>query len=118
MNSSTPTGATQVTVGHVNAAEFQQEVLNAQQPVLVDFWAPWCGPCRMLAPILEAVAQHASGKVKVVKVNTDDNPVLANAYNVSGIPTLILFDHGQIADRMVGLVPKQQLLDRLSRYLR
>lgn len=96
-------------VGHVNAQSFDSEVLKSDIPVIVDFWAPWCGPCRMLAPILEQVAVAVDGKVKVVKLNTDEEQAIAGKYGIQGIPTMILFKGGEPISRQVGLAPKSTI---------
>jgi thioredoxin 1 len=90
-------------VTEVNDANFENEVLNAHQPVLVDFWAAWCAPCRMLAPTVEAVAEKYQGKAKVVKLNVDENVDSSSRYGIKGIPTLILFREGKEAERVVGV---------------
>ncbi|MHB8145084.1 MAG: thioredoxin [Vulcanimicrobiaceae bacterium] len=104
-------------IADVSQATFQQEVLGNEQPVLVDFWAPWCGPCKMLSPIVEKVAASHAGKAKFMKLNTDENPSLAGEYQVSGIPCLILFKGGRAVDRIVGYVPEQTIASMLSRHL-
>ena len=101
----------------VSQANFQQEVLGANQPVLVDFWAPWCGPCRMLSPVVEKVASAHAGRAKFVKLNTDDNPNVAGEYQVSGIPCLILFKGGKAVDRIVGYVSEQTINSMLSKHV-
>jgi thioredoxin 1 len=101
----------------VTQGTFQQEVLGANVPVLVDFWAPWCGPCKMLAPVVEKVASAHTGKAKFVKLNTDDNPSLAGQYQVSGIPCLILFKAGKPVDRIVGYVSEGTIASMLSKHV-
>jgi thioredoxin 1 len=83
---------------------FQDMIAQSTQPVLVDFWAPWCGPCRLLAPIVEELAEQYADRVRVLKVNVDEQPTLASQYNITGIPTVILFDKGKIVERMSGVV--------------
>jgi thioredoxin len=90
-------------VTEVNDANFEKEVLNSSQPVLVDFWAAWCAPCRMLAPTVESVAQEYQGKAKIVKLNVDENVGTSSSYGIKGIPTLVLFRDGKEADRVVGV---------------
>lgn len=90
-------------------ANFEQEVLKSEKPVLVDFWAPWCGPCRAVGPIVEDLAEAYKGRVKVGKINIDDNPKTATTYGVMSIPTLILFNKGDIMDKLIGLSPKERL---------
>jgi len=97
------------TISEVNDNNFQAEVLESDTPVLVDFWAPWCGPCRMVAPVLEEIAQEKGDALKIVKLNTDENQQTAIAYEVLSIPTLILFKHGQIAKKVIGAYPKRKL---------
>jgi thioredoxin 1 len=95
-------------------ANFEAEVLASDKPVLVDFWAPWCGPCKMIAPTIDAVANDYSGKVRVGKVNTDDNPKTASSYSISAIPTVLVFKGGQVVDRFVGVVNKDKLVTSLN----
>jgi thioredoxin 1 len=90
-------------------ANFEQEVLKSEKPVLVDFWAPWCGPCRAVGPVVEDLAETYKGRVKVGKINIDDNPKTATTYGVMSIPTLILFNKGDIMDKLIGLSPKERL---------
>lgn len=96
---------------------FKDQVLDSDIPVLVDFWAPWCGPCRMVAPVVDEIAQQYEGQVKVVKVNTDENPNTATQYGIRSIPTLIIFKGGQKVDTVVGAVPKTTLANTLEKYL-
>ncbi|MDY7016344.1 MAG: thioredoxin [Cyanobacteriota bacterium] len=102
---------------NVTDASFKEEVLENETPVLVDFWAPWCGPCRMVAPVVEEIAQQYEGQVKVVKLNTDENPNVASQYGIRSIPTLMIFKGGQRVDMVVGAVPKSTLSNTLEKYL-
>jgi thioredoxin 1 len=96
-------------VGKVSDSTFESEVLKATSPVVVDFWAEWCGPCRQIAPALEEIAGSLDGKVKIVKLNVDENPQTAAKYGIQSIPTLMLFKNGQLASRQIGAAPKQKL---------
>ena len=98
----------------VTDESFRQDVLEAKGPVLVDFWAEWCGPCRMIAPVLDEIAAEYRGKLTVAKVNVDDNPMTPTQYNVRGIPALILFQDGKQVDRKVGALPKSQMKDWIA----
>jgi thioredoxin 1 len=97
------------TINAVTDTTFQAEVIESETPVLVDFWAPWCGPCRMVAPVLEEIAQEKGDALKIVKLNTDENQQTAIAYEVLSIPTLILFKNGQVAKKVIGAYPKRKL---------
>lgn len=101
----------------VTDQNFEEEVLKSGTPVLVDFWAPWCGPCRLVSPVVEEIAKDFEGKLKVVKLNTDDNPQTAVNYHISGIPSLLLFKEGQVADQIVGAVPKARLSGMISQHV-
>src|SRR5436305_11668258 len=96
-------------VDKVSDATFESEVLKSAEPVVVDFWAEWCGPCRMIAPALEEIAGTMNGRVKIVKLNVDENPATAAKYGIMSIPTLMLFKNGELASRRVGAAPKQKL---------
>jgi thioredoxin 1 len=96
-------------VGKTSDASFDSDVLKSAEPVVVDFWAEWCGPCRMIAPALEEISGQLGDKVKIVKLNVDENPAVAAKYGIMSIPTLLLFKNGEIADRQVGAAPKQKL---------
>ena len=102
------------TVLHVGDSDFAEQVLQSDVPVLVDFWAEWCGPCRMLGPILEEVAKEMQGKVKIVKVNVDENQEIPTQHGVRGIPTLILFKDGKVIANKVGAMPKAALIQFLN----
>ena len=102
---------------HVNDKNFAAEVLNADLPVLVDFWATWCGPCRSISPIIEELAKEFTGRVKVTKLNVDESPATPSQYGVRGIPTLILFKGGKIFDQIVGAVPKARLMAMIEKAL-
>jgi thioredoxin 1 len=102
---------------HVSDAEFQEKVINSDLPVIVDFWAPWCGPCRMIAPVLEEIAKEYEGKLVVAEVNTDENPEWAYKYGVQGIPTLLFVADKEVKDRQVGVGPAPALKARVSAFV-
>jgi thioredoxin 1 len=104
-------------VRDVNEAAFDDELLQSECPVLVDFWAPWCAPCRAMTPAVEAVAQEYGGKARVLKLNLDESPAISPRYNIRGIPTLILFTNGQEAGRLVGLHSKEQISGLIDSHL-
>jgi thioredoxin 1 len=101
-------------VSEVNDTNFDAEVLQSSEPVLVDFWAPWCGPCRQIAPLVEQLAGENAGSAKVLKLNVDDAPRAAQNYGVSSIPTLMVFKDGEVVDRFVGVQPKTRLQDAID----
>jgi len=102
---------------HVSDKNFADEVLNADLPVLVDFWATWCGPCRSISPMVEELANEFTGRIKVTKLNVDENPATPSQYGVRGIPTLILFKGGKVIDQIVGAVPKVRLVAMIEKAL-
>lgn len=101
----------------ITDATFESEVLNSAVPVVVDFWAPWCGPCRKLGPVLDEVSEELSGKIKVVKINTDENLKTAKEYSISGLPSLLVFKGGQAVERLVGLMPKSSIVSNIEKHL-
>ena len=96
---------------------FEQEVLKAELPVLVDFWAPWCGPCKAVAPVVDDLSKEFDGRLKVVKLNTDENPKTAQAYSIKGIPSLFLFKSGVVVEQVVGAVPKSTLANAVNKHI-
>ncbi|MBN1662772.1 MAG: thioredoxin [Deltaproteobacteria bacterium] len=105
------------TLAQVTDGSFETEVLKSDKPTLIDFWAPWCGPCRMLGPIVEDIAEQYKDRVKVMKLNVDNNPSISATYGVRSIPTLILFKDGKALDTMIGLVSKDRLEDFIKKGL-
>ena len=101
----------------VDDANFQTEVLSSDKPVLVDFWAIWCGPCKMIAPLVEELAKEYDGKLKVAKMDVDANPQTAMQYGIRSIPTLIVFKGGQMVEQIIGAVPKRYLVDKVTPHL-
>lgn len=101
----------------ITSENFESEVVKSAVPVLVDFWAEWCGPCRMVLPIVEEIAGELAGKAKVGKINVDESPELASQFDVASIPTLLIFKNGAVVDQMVGALPKPKLLERLKAQL-
>ncbi len=101
----------------VNSQNFEAEVVKSDVPVLVDFWASWCAPCRMIAPVVEELAKEYNGKLKVAKVDVDSNQEVAMSFGIMSIPTLLIFQNGRVADQLVGAVPKSMLVDKIARVL-
>ncbi len=105
-----------MSVLHLQQNNFQETIANADKPVLVDFWATWCGPCQMLGPVIEQIAEKMDGEAIIAKVNVDEEKALAASFRVMSIPTLIVFKDGQEKERMVGFVPEQQVMDFIKKY--
>ena len=105
-------------VKQIKDTTFDQEVLAAEKLVLVDFWAPWCGPCRMIGPVIDEVASEYGETIKVVKLNTDENPGTAALYGIRSIPTLLIFDSGDIVDTIIGAIPKTTVINRIQKCLK
>jgi len=103
-------------VVHITDASFNAEVLKSTKPVLIDFWASWCMPCRFVAPVVESIAKEYSAHIKVGKVDVDENPATATQYGISGIPTLLLFKEGKVVDSVVGAVPKEQIVQMIKKH--
>jgi len=101
-------------VSQIGDDTFEQEVLKSSTPVLIDFWAPWCGPCRAIAPVIEEIARDYAGRLKVLKMNVDDNPKTPSRFGVRGIPNLIIFQAGQVKEQIIGAVPKAQLIKAID----
>ncbi|MGH7906056.1 MAG: thioredoxin [Candidatus Binataceae bacterium] len=101
-------------IAHVTDANFEQEVLKSDKPVLIDFWAPWCAPCKALSPVIDELANEYGGRLKVVKINVDDNPNTPTRYNVRGIPNLLIIRDGEMKGQIIGAVPKKKLVEALD----
>jgi thioredoxin 1 len=101
----------------ITDTNFEQEVLNSDMPVLIDFWAVWCGPCRVIAPVVEEIAGEYEGKLKVGKLDVDNNPQTAVKYGIRSIPTLLIFNNGEVSDQLIGALPKAQIVDRVERVM-
>lgn len=101
----------------ITSANFENEVMNSDKPVLIDFWAPWCGPCKAVAPVLEEINQEVGEKVKICKINLDESPELATKYSVMSIPTLMIVKDGNVMDTKVGALPKEDLLKLINQYI-
>ena len=106
-----------MTTKNVTDENFEKEVLKADKPTLVDFWAEWCGPCKMVSPIVEELSNEYNGKVKVAKLDVDSNPQTATNYGIRGIPTLLMFKDGSAVDQIVGAIPKAQIAERLDKII-
>lgn len=104
-------------ITHVGDGNFESEVIRSDLPVLIDFWAPWCGPCKSIAPVIEELAKEYAGKLKVAKLNVDENPTTPSQYGVRGIPNLIILKQGQVKEQLVGAVPKTRLVEAIERVL-
>ena len=117
MNIKTNLETTSAPYVEVTDASFNTEILAAHQPVLVDFWAPWCGPCRMIGPVIEELAGNFAGRAKVAKVNVDENPGIAQQYHIASIPALLIFKNGRVVDQVVGLTSKRVLATKLEAQL-
>jgi thioredoxin 1 len=101
---------------NINEASFEKAVINSPIPVLVDFWAPWCGPCKMIAPLLDEIAKESDGRFRVTKVNIDDDPALMQRFGIRGVPTLLFFNQGELRDQIVGVAAKKAILDKLETF--
>jgi len=104
-------------VENLNESNFQKEVIESKIPVLVDFWAPWCGPCQIFAPILEEIEKELKNKIKILKINVDENQNISSQYQIDAIPTLFLFKDGQIIEKIVGLITKEEIMEKLNRLI-